>query len=56
MQKEEQKLVSVGCPKINFIVCIEILAMSVFYERLGYVVDPVVALSRRLTEDHRSVI
>jgi len=55
MQKVEQKLVSAGCPKSNFIICSEISTISVFYERFGYVVDPVVALAQRLTEDHRSV-
>ena len=52
MQKVEQKLESAGCPKINFLIRSENLAVFNFYKRLGYVVDTVVALSRRLIKDH----
>ena len=47
----EKKLESLGCPKINLMVRIGNEGVFSFYQKIGYVDDPVVVLSKRLYED-----
>lgn len=51
MQAAESALKSAGCPKINLQVRDGNDAVLAFYERLGYGVDPVVSLGKRLVAD-----
>ena len=52
MQKVDQTLTSAGCLKINLLMRNENMAVTLFYERLGNVAELLVALSRRLINDH----
>ena len=47
----EKKLESLGCPRINLMGKIGNQGVFSFYQKLGYVDDPVVVLSKRLYED-----
>ncbi|MEC9406328.1 MAG: GNAT family acetyltransferase [Pseudomonadota bacterium] len=51
MQAAESALKAAGCPKINLQVRDGNDAVLAFYERLGYGVDPVVSLGKRLVAD-----
>ncbi len=51
MQAAESALKAAGCPKINLQVRDGNDAVLAFYERLGYDVDPVVSLGKRLLRD-----
>ncbi len=51
MHEAEQRLVALGCPKINLQVRAENLEVLAFYEALGYTDDKVVSLGRRLIPD-----
>lgn len=51
MQAAESALNAAGCPKINLQVRDGNDAVLAFYERLGYGVDPVVSLGKRLVAD-----
>lgn len=53
MQEVERRLHALGCPKLNLQVRVDNQQALGFYERLGYVKDPVVSLSRRLIVDAR---
>ncbi|MBC1222127.1 GNAT family N-acetyltransferase, partial [Nostoc sp. UCD120] len=47
----EQLLVEAGCPKINLLVRTTNSEVIRFYERLGYVIDDVISLGKRLESD-----
>src|SRR5262245_57246233 len=48
MQHAEDTLRALGCPKINLLVRQTNTEVIAFYERVGYKVDPVVSLGKRL--------
>ncbi|MFN2251849.1 MAG: GNAT family acetyltransferase [Anaerolineae bacterium] len=51
MREVEARLLELGCPKINLNVRTSNLAVMAFYESLGYSVDDVACVSRRLVSD-----
>jgi len=51
MRAVEQRLVDLGCPKLNLQVRAENPAALAFYQRLGYQVDAAVSLGKRLIAD-----
>ena len=51
MTEIEQKLLAMGCPKLNIQVRTANIGALAFYERLGYVPDQAVALGKRLIRD-----
>ncbi len=54
MQAAESALQARGCPKLNLQVRETNEAVLAFYNRLGYTVDPVVSLGKRLIPDDES--
>ncbi|MEH1921279.1 hypothetical protein [Nostoc sp.] len=50
-EEAEQLLVEAGCPKINLLVRTTNSEVIRFYERLGYLVDDVISLGKRLESD-----
>jgi ribosomal protein S18 acetylase RimI-like enzyme len=53
MHEAEVRLAAVGCPKINLQIRTGNAAVVAFYEALGYRVDDVVSLGKRLVDDER---
>ena len=51
MEALERQLTALGCPKINLQVRSSNAAVIAFYEALGYSVDPVTSLGKRLIPD-----
>ena len=51
MDRAEQHLDHVGCPKINLQIRVGNSAALEFYERLGFTVDDVVSMGKRLIDD-----
>ena len=51
MQEAERRLVELGCPKLNLQVRTTNRSAIGFYERIGYSIDDVVSLGKRLIED-----
>ena len=51
MDAAERRLRDVGCPKVNLQVRSENQSAVEFYRRIGYTVDDVVSMGRRLAED-----
>lgn len=51
MDELEQRLIAMGCPKLNLMVRVDNEAAHGFYDRLAYVRDPVVCRSKRLIAD-----
>lgn len=51
MQRAEQLLLELGCPKFNLQVRVGNEAVLAFYRSLGYVEDPVASMSKRLIPD-----
>jgi ribosomal protein S18 acetylase RimI-like enzyme len=51
MEEAERLLRSVGCPKLNLQVRAENEAAVAFYQRLGYQVEQIVSLGKRLIPD-----
>ena len=51
MQRVENQLRDLGCPKLNMQVRLSNGAVLAFYERLGYTQDQVVSLGKRLIPD-----
>lgn len=51
MERIEQQMKDCGCPKINLSVRSSNKAVLTFYESLGYRIDPVSNLGKRLQED-----
>jgi ribosomal protein S18 acetylase RimI-like enzyme len=55
MTEAERLLRAAGCPKINLQVRTNNRAVVAFYERIGYRMDDVVSLGKRLEHDERKV-
>src|SRR5690606_23332178 len=53
VERSEQALLAVGCPKVNLQIRRDNLAAVAFYEQLGYGEDLVVSLGKRLIPDAR---
>lgn len=51
MDHAEQHLIASGCPKINLQIRAESSGAIQFYERLGFAVDDVVSMGKRLVQD-----
>ncbi len=51
MQEVEQRLLALGCPKINLMVRSANTEVVAFYRALGYAQDEVIALGKRLIPD-----
>jgi ribosomal protein S18 acetylase RimI-like enzyme len=51
MQRVEQDLVAMGCPKLNVQVRAQNAEIVAFYEKLGYAPDQTVSLGKRLIPD-----
>lgn len=51
MEELEQRLIALGCPKLNLMVRVDNEAAHGFYDRLAYVHDPVACRSKRLISD-----
>ena len=51
MRAAEERLVALGCPKINLQIRTSNLDAVRFYESLGYSLDDVVSMGRRLIDD-----
>jgi ribosomal protein S18 acetylase RimI-like enzyme len=51
MAEAERFLLSVGCPKISVCVRTDNFKVVEFYERLGYAIEPVHPLGKRLIKD-----
>jgi ribosomal protein S18 acetylase RimI-like enzyme len=54
MEEAERRLLRSGCPKINLQVRTTNQSAIAFYHRLGYVMDEVVSMGKRLEHDERS--
>jgi ribosomal protein S18 acetylase RimI-like enzyme len=52
VQEAERRLAQAGCPKINLQVRTSNESAVVFWKRLGYSVDDVVSMGKRLEVDH----
>lgn len=52
MQAAEARLRALGCPKINLQVRSSNLGVIEFYRKIGFSVDDVVSLGKRLLDDH----
>ena len=52
MAEAERLLTSIGCPKINFCVRTDNDKVVEFYHQLGYAIEPVHLLGKRLIEDN----
>jgi ribosomal protein S18 acetylase RimI-like enzyme len=51
MEAIEEKLIGMGCPKINLMVRAENADAVAFYERIGYKTEKLVNMGKRLIED-----
>jgi len=51
MQRVEQDLEALGCPKVNIQIRAENAAVVAFYEKLGYAPDHTVVMGKRLIPD-----
>jgi ribosomal protein S18 acetylase RimI-like enzyme len=51
MKAVEDKLLTIGCPKINLMVRTDNLSAVSFYEKIGYKTDDVISMGKRLIED-----
>lgn len=51
MKVVEEKLLALGCPKINLQIRTNNFSAVDFYEKLGYKTDAVISLGKRLIED-----
>lgn len=51
MERAEQHLEQAACPKINLQIRVDSSAAIEFYERLGFTVDNVVSMGKRLIDD-----
>ena len=52
MQEVEQRLLVLGCPKVNVLVRTSNVRVLGFYDALGYAQDEAVCLGKRLIPDH----
>jgi ribosomal protein S18 acetylase RimI-like enzyme len=55
MEEAERRLAECGCPKINLLVRKSNTEVIAFYQALGYAVDDVVSLGKRLEHDTGTV-
>jgi len=53
MQRVEDRLTNMGCPKLNLQVRSSNAAVLAFYKRLGYAQDEAVSLGKRLISDEQ---
>ncbi|WP_366444417.1 GNAT family acetyltransferase [Acidovorax sp. 39-64-12] len=51
MERVEQRLLAMGCPKINVLVRTTNVQVIAFYEKLGYARDDAFSLGKRLIPD-----
>ena len=51
MQVIEKNILGMGCPKINLLIRTDNLGAVKFYEGIGYKMDEVVSMGKRLVED-----
>ena len=51
MEAIEEKLLAMGCPKINSQVLVDNTEATKFYQRIGYKKDEVISMGKRLIED-----
>jgi len=51
MEAIEKKIRAMGCPKINLMIRTDNLGAVEFYKRIGYKIDEVVEMGKRLVED-----
>ena len=54
MDEAETRLRALGCPKINLQIRTSNTDVIAFYERVGYSMDDVVSMGKRLEDDHGS--
>jgi ribosomal protein S18 acetylase RimI-like enzyme len=54
MRDAERRLRAAGCPKINLQVRLENAAVQAFYTAIGYGVDEVLSMGKRLENDEKS--
>ncbi len=54
MTEAERLLREVGCPKISLQIRSTNIAVIEFYQHLGYAIDDVVSLGKRLEHDDRA--
>ncbi|AYM95732.1 GNAT family acetyltransferase [Acidovorax sp. 1608163] len=52
MQEVEQRLLALGCPKVNVLVRTSNVQVLGFYDALGYAQDEAFCLGKRLIPDH----
>ncbi|HEX9896040.1 MAG TPA: GNAT family acetyltransferase [Dehalococcoidales bacterium] len=51
MKVLEDKLIALGCPKINLMIRTDNLSAVPFYNSIGYKTDDVISMGKRLVED-----
>ena len=51
MEGVEKKILAMGCPKINLLIRMDNKAAVKFYESIGYEMDEVVSMGKRLVEE-----
>ena len=51
MKAIEDKLLAIGCPKINLQIRMDNLSAVAFYKSIGYKTDDVISMGKRLVED-----
>jgi ribosomal protein S18 acetylase RimI-like enzyme len=51
MKATEDKLLAIGCPKINLQIRMDNLSAVAFYKSIGYKTDDVISMGKRLVED-----
>lgn len=51
MEEVEQRLLALGCPKVNVLVRTSNASVLSFYDKLGYVRDDAFSLGKRLIPD-----
>ena len=51
MEAVEKKILAMGCPKINLLIRMDNKAAVKFYESIGYEMDEVVSMGKRLVEE-----
>jgi ribosomal protein S18 acetylase RimI-like enzyme len=51
MGAAEDRLASLGCPKVNLQIRVGNQEVVAFYQRLGYAVDETISMGRRLVDD-----
>ena len=54
MAAVEKKLLALGCPKINLQVRTDNASAVKFYKHIGYDMDDVVSMGKRLIEDNHT--